>query len=131
MDERSTTPGPSRTLSSPPEFVVRHSWLDDVAIVEVAGEIDIATGQVLADALAVAARAAARGVVVNLAAVSFLDSSALHTLASAQRALAEQEIPLSIVKPADPGVSRVFEFAQLPDPLIIVDSLDAALAEAR
>jgi anti-sigma B factor antagonist len=111
-------------------FVVRHSRFSDVAIVAVAGEIDMATAPDLARAVNFDGEAL-RGVIIDLSEVSFLDSSALRTLASAHQELAEREIVLSVVKPADPTISRVFEITQFPDPLILVESLDTALAKTH
>jgi anti-sigma B factor antagonist len=108
-------------------LVVRHSRFSDVAIVAVAGEIDMATAPDLARAVNFDGEPL-RGVIIDLSEVSFLDSSALRTLAFAHQELAEQQIALSIVKPADPMISRVFEITQFPDPLILVESLDTALA---
>jgi anti-sigma B factor antagonist len=67
-------------------------------------------------------------VVVDLTEVTFLDSSALNTLVHCQRKLAEREIGLRVVSPADRVVRRVFEITRLIGPLNVVESLDDARA---
>ena len=65
---------------------------------------------------------------MNLARVSFIDSSGLNVLLRRRRALQERGIRMSVVRPADPIVRRVFEIARLGEALGLVDSLEAALA---
>ena len=67
-------------------------------------------------------------VVVDLSAVSFLDSSGLNALVHARRALAERELSFRVVSPKDQVVRRVLEITRLTGELGVVESLDAALA---
>jgi anti-anti-sigma factor len=96
-------------------------------IVTVAGEIDMATAPELAQAFDAVSDAADR-VVVDLAGVTFLDSSALNALVHGQRTLAEREVAFRVVSPADQAVRKVFEITQLAGPLGVVESLADALA---
>jgi anti-sigma B factor antagonist len=113
-------------MTAPP-FELRSSPSDDTLIVEVVGEIDMATAPELAAAIASAEDGVQR-VVVDLTEVTFLDSSALNTLVHCQRKLAEREIGLRVVSPADRVVRRVFEITRLIGPLNVVESLDDARA---
>ena len=67
-------------------------------------------------------------VVIDLSAVTFLDSSALNALVQAQRSLAEREIAFRVVSPRDQLVRRVLEITKLAAQLRVVESLDDALA---
>jgi len=110
-----------------PPFALRSSLNDDALIVEVVGEIDMATAPELSTAISAAAEGVER-VVVDLTEVTFLDSSALNALVHSQRELADREIGLRLVSPSDRVVRRVFEITQLTGPLRVVDSLADALA---
>ena len=108
-------------------FEIRSSQVAETAIIEVTGEIDMATAPKVAQAIESVHRAA-RLVVVNLAGVTFLDSSALNMLLRCQRDLADREVAFRIVSPAEKAVHRVFEITQLTGPLNVVASLDDAIA---
>jgi anti-sigma B factor antagonist len=110
----------------PPPLELRSSHVSGVLVVEAEGEVDMATAPQLAAAVGV--RDGATRVVVDLSAVSFLDSSALNSLVHARRELAEQGISFRVVSPKDHAVRQVFEITQLTQELGVVDSLDAALA---
>ncbi len=101
--------------------------MDDVRVVEVMGEVDMATAPELTAMLDGALDASPR-VVADLSAVVFLDSSALNALIHAQRDLAKREIDFRVVSPVDQNVRRIFELTQLIDTLCVVDSLPDALA---
>ncbi len=96
-------------------------------VVAVTGEVDMATAPELAEAIA-AVNDSVRRVVVDLAEVTFLDSSGLNALVHAQRGLAKQQIGFRVVSPADRVVRRVLEITQLEAPLGVVDSLPDGLA---
>ena len=81
--------------------------------VAVAGEVDIVTSRSLAAALTSAAGQATTGdVLVDLARVTFADSTALRALVMAHVALAEQGRQLVLVALSTP-VRRVIELAGL------------------
>lgn len=107
-------------------FEIRSSGVDDTVVVEVIGEVDMATAPELT-AMVDAVRDGALRVVVDLSAVTFLDSSALNALVHCQRDLAKREIGFRVVEPSDRNVRRVFEITQLTATLSIVDSLADAL----
>ena len=109
------------------ELAIRALRHDDAVIVEVAGAIDLATVTLLEEAIDVVTEIAPR-VVVNLSDVNYLDSSTLNTLTRAQARLADRQTVLMVVKPANPLVSKLFDVLPLPEPLVVVESLDQALA---
>jgi anti-anti-sigma factor len=115
------------TVTDPP-FEVRTSRVGDASIVTIVGEIDMANAPEVRRAID-ASRDGAERVVVDLSAVTFLDSSALNALVHSERDLAEREISFRVVGPADQSVRKVFEITHLTEPLSVVDSLDVALAQ--
>jgi anti-anti-sigma factor len=110
-----------------PAFDLRSSHAADILIVEVVGEIDMATAPRLAEAVDATTDTTKR-VVVNLSQVTFLDSSTLNTLVRCRRELSSRNVALRVVAPDDRVVQRVFEIAHLSDELNLVGSLDEALA---
>jgi anti-sigma B factor antagonist len=119
----------SQTLSR----LMKPFWLgltehSDALIVDVSGEIDLATAPELTRALASVPDTVPR-VVVNLSEVSFLDSSALNVLVHSRRRLDEQKIVFRVVGPADRFVRRVFEITHLTELLGVVGSLEEALTK--
>ena|SRR5579871_2802298 len=107
-------------------FDVRSSHAADILIIEVVGELDMATAPRLSEELD-GTTDTTRRVVVNLSEVAFLDSSALNALVRARRELTERSITFRAVAPSDRVVRRVFEIAHLVDELNLVETLDEAL----
>ena len=91
------------------------------------GEVDISHGAELLRSIKLVSDGTER-VVVDLSAVTFLDSSGLNALVSGQRALDGRGIGLRVVSPEDNPVRRVFEITQLTESLSVVASLSDALA---
>ena len=118
---------PDSTVTDPP-FEVRTSRVDDAAVVTIVGEIDMANAPEVKRAIDTS-RDGVERVVVDLSAVTFLDSSALNALVHSRRDLAEDGISFRVVSPADQSVRKVFEITHLTEPLSVVGSLDAALAQ--
>jgi anti-anti-sigma factor len=109
-----------------PAFALQSSVVGDDLVVAVSGEVDMTTAPELARAVETIS-SQTRTVVVDLCGATFLDSSGLNALISAQRALLKRQVTLRIVAPADGIVRRVFEITQLTEALSVVDSLDDAL----
>jgi anti-anti-sigma factor len=87
-----------------PPLEIEIEQLEDVCVVAVAGEIDLANKDELAQALS-----PCRGtVVIDLRRVSFIDSSGLGVLAAQSRRLVGDDGRLVLRKPQD-NVRRVLE----------------------
>jgi anti-anti-sigma factor len=99
-------------------FEVRAEPADDGAmVVKVAGEVDVTVSAELERMLLAAATAAgARGVVVDLAAVPFLDSSGVHALVKGYLATRDAGLPYT-VRGATGMVARVLEVTGVADAL--------------
>jgi anti-sigma B factor antagonist len=72
---------------------------DEVSLVEVAGELDLATAPELEAALRDALSEHPARVVVDLAAVAFADSTCVHLLVRARNEAAERGIGFRVVAP--------------------------------
>ena len=100
---------------------------DDVALLEVRGELTIASGFQLPLEVADMLRAGSRRLVIDLSAVEFIDSSGLGLLLNVQRRVDQEEGRLVLVEPA-PRVRRVFEITRLDQQMSLVSTRAAAIA---
>lgn len=96
---------------------MRVEIVGEETVVSVSGEIDIATVGQVRDALA---SLGTRDVVVDLADVSFMDTSALRLLVEQQRAAEETGASFAIARPHT-LVRHLLDIAGLTDRLVIRD----------
>jgi anti-sigma B factor antagonist len=101
----------------------------DVTVVEASGELDYYTSPKFSECLMGAVEEGALGVVVDLAAVTFIDSSALGVLVGGARRTAELRRELMIVCPAG-SVARVLEITGLNRAFAIYATREEALDAA-
>ena len=114
-------------IRPPDAFAIE--WRDlgvGVPGVTLEGELDLAAAPVLRERLEQAAGAAERGVVLDMAEVTFVDSSALRELLRAHAAVrrAGGRLVLAAVGPA---VARLFELTRTSDVLLLAPGVDQAL----
>ncbi len=95
-----------------PLFRVESSRRGTTPIVAVHGELDVATTSALARAAGDAIAAEPETVVIDLAAVTFMDSSAVRLLVGVHRRVREARIRLVLV-PAPEPVQRIFRICGL------------------
>ena len=104
-----------------PQFDIAVERAGTTAIVRLAGELDLATAPALRDRLCAAIDAGRHRLVVDLSAVSFLDSVALATIVHAKRRLPEEGRMALVIEPSS-YVMLVFESGGLPSVLDIVET---------
>jgi anti-sigma B factor antagonist len=120
----SQTPIPPPVLDPTPLTVaVRH--VGRRTLIEVEGEIDMATAGVLADTIHTATEAGAVELWIDLGGVGFMDSSGLHTLIAARARLTTLNRRMTVICP--PGnARRVIDVAGVEALLGVVPSRAAA-----
>ncbi len=106
-------------------LITRRELADDTSLLSVEGDLDLASAPSLKWALADLQSAGRRHVVVDLAKVSFIDSTALGVLVGAQRGL-DPGVKLAIAC-AEENVLRIFELTGLDGMFEIVPTLQDAL----
>jgi anti-sigma B factor antagonist len=106
-----------------------HWPVPDVAVLSVAGDLDMLTSPELAQALEEVLGREPRTVVVDLSEVSFLGSAGLAVLVTAHER-AEPRDMLRIVAPTR-ATRRIFTMTGLDELLALYPSRDAALAGER
>lgn len=99
---------------------------NDVVVVTVIGELDVATAPRLRQAIAAVTADGHRRVVVDLAGVDFLDSTGLGVLLGAVKRTRSSGGGLALAR-AVPQVARVFEITRLVEILPLHDSVEAAV----
>ena len=108
-------------------FEIEERRQDDLPIVGVTGEIDVATAPSLREHLAAHEAADESVVVVDLTGVTFLDSTALGVLVGAYRRLTDAGGTLRLVV-IEPRILKVLEITDLTSVFPIFDTVDAAAA---
>lgn len=94
-------------MSETTQFVIDRRNGGDVTRLELKGELDMASGPVLEQALQ-AAESTGRTVVIDLGGLEFLDSTGLRVLLGAQSRSVQNGHRLSL-RAGPPSVQRVFE----------------------
>lgn len=95
-----------------------HLWITlstpgAVVVVEVCGEVDIATGDILAESIFAQVDAAPTGVVVDLGKVEFMGSAGLAVLVKAYQRAQDRGVGFGIVVPDDSAVRRTLNISGL------------------
>jgi anti-anti-sigma factor len=109
-------------------FGIEERSVDGTHIVAAAGELDIATAPRLVVRLDAARRTAARGVIVDLSALEFCDSTGLRALIGAQAEARAARRRFGVVCRPGSGVARLFEIAGAAETLELHSDLESALA---
>jgi anti-anti-sigma factor len=119
------------TAKAPEQLLFRYGLDDGVAVVRVAGEVDVATcGLLRGRLLRIVTDEGFRGLVVNLAGVRFMDSTGIGVLAGVWRRVAATTAGLALAAPAPP-VRRVLDTAGLTKVLPVYDTEADAVAAIR
>jgi anti-sigma B factor antagonist len=127
MDEGMDHDERRRLLREQPVIAVEPR--DGGIVVRLGGELDLYNAPVLREALLEAARQQPQRLVLDLAAVEFIDSTALGTLVEARASLPDKRGLLL----ARPGLEarRALEVSGLDRHLPVHDTVEAALAAER
>jgi len=115
--------------STPQLLISQHTVDQHSCVVCVEGELDLATAPRLKTALREMLRAGFGRIVVDLAEVTFMDSTSLGVLIGVNRSL-KAGARLAIVC-TNPNVLRIFEFSGLDGTLAIFPTFDQALAHVQ
>jgi anti-sigma B factor antagonist len=97
-------------------------------VVEVRGDLDLATSAQLHDSLQRLVDAGDRHLVVDLAGVGFMDSSGLGALVTIFKALQDVDGRLGLAAP-QPAVRRVLSITSVDRAIDVYDSVEAAVAD--
>jgi anti-anti-sigma factor len=105
----------------PGAFSISTAELDGRVIVELHGELDLASAPEL-DSVLSRGQGAGQTVIVDLRDLQFMDSSGLRVLAAAHARAAERALRFALVRPpADGPIARIIAIAGLDAELEMVD----------
>ncbi|MFD5283091.1 STAS domain-containing protein [Streptomyces rubrogriseus] len=107
------------------EAEVTVTVVDDVRIVRVVGEFDAEGAEALAHALALPAESGTSGTVVDLAEVTFADSSFLHTLLAARSRHQKSGIPLVLAE-VTPLLQRLLDLTDVARAFTVTQTVPTA-----
>ena len=108
-------------------FDLSEDGADRYRVVNVTGEVDVATAPKLRESLDAAIGRGTPLLVVDLSAVTFIDSTGLGVLIGASRQVDDAGASLRLVV-SEPRIIKLFEITGLLDLFTIVPSLEQAIA---
>jgi len=119
------------TAEAPQQLALEYRPADGIAVVRVTGEVDVASCGLLRDSLLrIVTDEGFRGLVVNLAAVRFIDSTGIGVLVGVWRRVRATTGRLALAAPA-PQLRRVLDTAGLTKILPVYDAEADAVQAAR
>jgi anti-sigma B factor antagonist len=104
---------------------------DDVVVARLSGEIDLSNAVEVGDELAAGMPNTALGLVLDLTATSYLDSSGVHLVFDLAERLRTRQQQLRIVVPMGAPVRRVLRIVELDDTVPVMASVDDAVEQIR
>src|SRR4051794_21081029 len=109
-------------------IAVHESDVGEVRLLEVFGELDLATAPRLCSLLDAARTQRVRRIVVDLTGVDFCDSTGLRALRGASTELRVGGGRLAVAVLPDSGIARLFDVTGIRESLRTFDTQDEALA---
>src|SRR5215211_4087604 len=100
----------------------------DVVVARLTGELDIAVAVATGRKIGAAVPSSARGVVVDMTALEFIDSSGVSMLFKVARRVGSHRQQLRVVAPAGKPVARVLEIVEFDRAAPVDGDLDSAVA---
>jgi len=116
-------------MSARPTFAV--DWDENIVVVSLAGEIDLAHAESLRQSILHAAAGQPAGVVLDVLDVTYLDSAGVRLLFLTHREFQRRRIPLVAVLPRMPVVRRILGLAEVPSVIPIQDTRSEAIAHIK
>ena len=110
--------------------VVRDELVDRVAVVAVAGEIDLSNAQAVGEAILDRARAG-EALVLDLAGLDYVDSAGLRMLTRVVERCGMEQRPFCLAVSPDARIFRVLEVSGIAAVVPFAADLAAALARVR
>ena len=104
---------------------------DDVVIARLSGEIDLSNATEVGDELSTSVPNTALGLVLDLTATTYLDSSGVHLVFDLAERLRTRQQQLRIVVPAGAPIRRVLRIVELDDTVPVLASVDEAVEQIR
>jgi anti-anti-sigma factor len=104
---------------------------DDVVIARLSGEIDLSNAAEVGEELSTGVPNTALGLVLDLTATTYLDSSGIHLIFDLAERLSTRQQQLRIVVPAGAPIRRVLRIVELGDSVPVMAAVDEAVEAIR
>jgi anti-anti-sigma factor len=104
---------------------------DDVVVARLSGEIDLSNASEVGDELSTSVPNTALGLVLDLTATTYLDSSGVHLVFDLAERLRRRQQQLRVVVPAGAPIRRVLRIVELDDTVPVIASVDEAVEQIR
>lgn len=102
---------------------------DDVVVARLTGELDISAAERTGKRIAEAVPSSARGLVVDMSELEFMDSSGVSMLFSLARQVGSHRQQLRVVAPPGRPVSRVLQIVEFDRAAPVDADVESAVAE--
>jgi anti-anti-sigma factor len=102
---------------------------DDVVVARLSGELDISAAERTGMKIADAVPSSARGLVVDMSGLEFMDSSGVSMLFTLARQVGSHRQQLRVVAPPGRPVSRVLQIVEFERAAPVDADVDSAVAE--
>jgi anti-anti-sigma factor len=104
---------------------------EDVVVARLSGEIDLSNAADVGESLAAAVPNTALGLVIDLTATAYLDSSGVHLLFDLSERLQRRQQQLRVVVPEGGPIRRVLRIVELDATVPVLASVDEATEQIR
>jgi anti-anti-sigma factor len=104
---------------------------EDVVVARLSGEVDLSNAAVVGDELTAAVPNSALGLVLDLTATEYLDSSGVHLVFELAERLRRRQQRLLIAVPASAPIRRILRIVELDDTVPVTAAVDEAVARIR
>ncbi|MEA2412154.1 MAG: hypothetical protein QOC77_2715 [Thermoleophilaceae bacterium] len=104
---------------------------DEVIVARLSGEVDLSNASEVGEELRTAVPNSALGLVLDLAATTYLDSSGVHLVFDLAERLRKRQQQLRIAVPAGAPIRRVLKIVELDDSVPVMAAVDEAIADIR
>jgi anti-anti-sigma factor len=104
---------------------------DDVVVARLSGEIDLSNAADVGEQLAAAVPNVALGLVIDLTATAYLDSSGVHLLFDLGERLQRRQQQLRVVVPEGGPIRRVLRIVELDATVPVLPSVEQAVEQIR
>jgi anti-anti-sigma factor len=104
---------------------------DDIVIARLTGEVDLSNAADVGAQLSGSVPNTALGLVLDLTATTYLDSSGVHLVFDLAERLRTRQQQLRIVVPAGAPVRRVLRIVELDDSVPVLASVEEAVEQIR
>jgi anti-anti-sigma factor len=103
----------------------------DVVVARLAGEVDLSNASEVGDELTAAVPNSALGLVLDLTATEYLDSSGVHLVFELAERLRRRQQQLRIVVPAGASIRRILRIVELDESVPVLATVEEAVAQIR